>query len=137
MYTDDCVFLKPDGSEIKGGEKTFATLAEMYGPLTAQYTEPFYQIVTETEDGWDMIGQAWIYGNLPGEPASGEEKVKDLSGRTWEIKMSGGFRFQYVKDTGAIHDGIQMKTIQIMSDTAPVLKAMVGRGLVKAGDLGF
>jgi hypothetical protein len=85
-----------------------------------------------------MIGNAYIFGNLPGNPSASEPgKVQDIDGKQWDCKMVGGFRFQFVKDAGGPRDGMLMKKVQIMTDTAPVMMRMLGRGLVKPSDLGL
>ncbi|KAG9563049.1 hypothetical protein KCU71_g1147, partial [Aureobasidium melanogenum] len=135
LYTDDMELLKPDGSTVKGVKEAWAAVAQLYGPFTTQSTQPFYMVVTETDYGWEMIGQAWIYGNLLGEPAKGEQKVMDNSGKEWDVGMAGGFRFQYRKVDGAKHGDMLLQMVQIMSDTGPLLMRMMGRGLIKASDL--
>ena len=87
--------------------------------------------------GWELIGNAWIFGNFPGNPGPGEQKVKDIDGHEWDCKMAGGFRFQFVKDAGGPRDGILLKMVQIMTDSAPVMMKMLGRGLIKPADLGL
>ena len=47
--TDKFELLKPDGSQVHGGKEGWAAVAQMYGPLTAQRTQPFYMVTTETE----------------------------------------------------------------------------------------
>ncbi|KAK1044089.1 hypothetical protein LTR12_018153 [Friedmanniomyces endolithicus] len=137
LYTDDMELLKPDGSTVEGGKEAWAAVAQLYGPFTAQWTQPFCMVVTETDYGWEMIGQAWIFGDLPGEPANGEQKVKDGRGKEWDVGMAGTFRFQYRKVDGAKHGGMLLQMVQIMSDTAPLLMRMTGRGLLKLSDLGL
>lgn len=137
IYTDDFHLLKPDGSEVHEGKAAWAAVAELFGPLTTQKTIPFYMVVTETEYGWEMIGVANIFGNLPGQPKEGEVKVKDVYGGEWDVKMSGGFRFQYRKSDGAKYDGILCQMVQIFTDSAPIMMKMIGRGLVKPSDLGL
>lgn len=137
LYTSDLTLLKPDGSTVSGGEKSWAAVAELFAAYTTQWTEPYYMVVTDTDYGWEMIGNAKIYGNLPGEAAQGESKARDASGKEWDHAMSGGFRFQYVKGAGGPHDGILLKMVQITADSGPVLMKMLGRGLVKPADLGL
>lgn len=76
-------------------------------------------------------------GNFPGEPGPGEQKVKDIDGKDWDIKMAGGFRFQFTKDSKAPRDGILLQMVQIMTDSVPVVMKMMGRGLMKPADLGL
>jgi hypothetical protein len=137
IYTDDLELLKPDGTRVSGGKESWAAIAELFGAYTSQWTEPYYMVCTDTEYGWEMIGNAYIYGNLPGSPSAGETKVKDGNGKEWDHAMSGGFRFQFVKGTSGPHDGILLKMVQIAADSGPVLMKMLKRGLVKPADLGL
>lgn len=87
--------------------------------------------------GWEAIATAWIFGNLPGEPGPGEIKANDDGGKEWQCKLFGGFRFQFVKDSGGPRDGILLQMVQIATDTAPIMMRMLGRGLMKPKDLGL
>ena len=78
-----------------------------------------------------MIGQAWLHANLPGEPKTGERRVKDLSGKEWDVKIPGGFHFVYVKQEGAPHDGIVLARTEIMSDSMPAVQILMARGVMK------
>ena len=138
MYTDDATFLKPDGTHVHGGQACWASVTELFRPLTTQITIPFYMVVTETEYGWEMIGTANIFGNLPGTPAAGEApRVKDDYGKEWDVKMSGGFRFQYRKVDGAKYGNILLQMIQIFTDSGPLVTKMLKRGLLKPANLGL
>ncbi|KAJ9610008.1 hypothetical protein H2200_006338 [Cladophialophora chaetospira] len=138
IYTsDDFILLKPDGTEVKGGERAWAEVAQLFGPLTSQKTIPFHLISTETDYGWEMVGLANIFGNLPGNPAEGEAKDQDQYGQEWDVKMSGGFRFQYKKVEGAKYDDILLQRVEIFTDSGPVVSKLVRRGVLKASDLGF
>lgn len=79
-----------------------------------------------------MIGKANIYFNMVGAPTVGETKIKDPGGNEWDIMVPGMFHFQYVKDEKAKY-GVLLKRTEIASDSAPVLMALVKRGVVKLG----
>jgi len=69
----------------------------------------------DKDDGYELLGQALFYANLPGQPAAGEAKVKDLSGREWDFKIPAGFRFQFVKDSNAPNGhGLLMKRVDVI-----------------------
>jgi len=137
-HADDFSVLKPDGNEVEGGEQAWAAIKELYSPFTEHLHEPFFLSCHETDYGWEMIGQAMVYANLQGKQAAGEQKVKDLTGKEWDIKVPGGFRFQYVKDAKAKNGGgIVLRMTQIMSDSGPAMMGMMKRGLIKASDLGL
>ena len=49
IYDEDLKLLKPDGNEVHGGKAAWAEVAKLYGPFTAQRTQPVYMVTTETE----------------------------------------------------------------------------------------
>jgi hypothetical protein len=103
----------------------------MYQFFTSEFHEPYFLVTWDTKDGWEMIGQALLYANLPGEPTAQEKKVKDLQGREWDVKIPGGFHFEYVKQAGAPHDGIVLKRTEITSDSMPAVQILMARGVIK------
>lgn len=103
----------------------------MYQPCTSELHDPYNLITWETNDGWEMLGQAYFYANLSGEATSGEKKVKDQSGKEWDVKVRSAFRFLYVKKEGAAHGGIELKRTEIMSDSLPVVQILMARGVIK------
>lgn len=48
-YTDDMTLRRPDGSEVVGGKAAWADVAQTYGRFTAQHTQPYFMVTTETE----------------------------------------------------------------------------------------
>lgn len=137
-YSEDFTLYKADGAIVSGRDKSIAALREIYGPLTSKFHEVYYIVCTETTDGWAMIGQAKMFGNLNGNPAPGETKVKDLQGREWDMGVPAAFHFQYLKDAGAeSDDGIVMKKMEVMADSGVPMGIMLKRGLIQPKDLGL
>jgi hypothetical protein len=136
----DCETVLADGSRHRGREIANEAIKQVYGPLAAHLHEPFYLVVTEAGDGasWDMIGLAMVYANLSedGSGSGGEAKVKDLSGKEWDFKMPGAFKFHYVKDKEG-PDGIYLRRSELCSDSGVPMKLMLKRGLIGAKDLGL
>lgn len=136
-YTSDCTLQKADGSpEVSGRDEYISHIKAIYGPLTEQFHEPYFISATETDDGWEMLGQAKLFANLPGKPAQGETKAKDLSGKSWDVGVPSAFHFWYKKEKDG-PDGLAIKRTEIISDSAVPMKVMMGRGLIKASDLGL
>jgi hypothetical protein len=79
-----------------------------------------------------MLGQSNVFFNLPGNPAPGEKKVSDASGKQWDVSVMTAFHCLYVNAEG----GILLKRIEIMSDSSPPMKMMIKRGLVNPKELG-
>ena len=127
-HTEDFTFVRPDGVEFRGGEVAWAALAAYWGQFTAHKHDPQYANCVETEYGWEMIGEAIIYADLPGVPAEGEVKVKDRQGKGWDVRIPGGFRFQYKKEADAKDRGIKMQRTDLMSDSGPVWRILSRRG---------
>jgi hypothetical protein len=131
QFSADFTLVKPDGSSHTGNAPAFKESKSMYQFFTSEFHEPYFLVTWETPDGWDMIGQAHLFANLPGEATPQEEKVKDLQGREWDVKIPGAFVFQYVKQEGAPHDGIVLKRTEIMSDSMPAVQLLMARGVIK------
>jgi len=137
-YSKDWTLHKADGIKVSGRENSIAAAREIYGPLTSHFHEPYFAVITETADGWDMIGLAKVFGNLNGSPAAGEKKVKDLQGREWDMGVPGAFHLHYVKDPQAENGGgIVITKTEIMSDSGVGMGIMLKRGLIQAKDLGL
>lgn len=114
-----------------------------------------------------MLGNAFLYGALPGSPAAGESKVKDSTGKEWDIQIPGGFHFQFVKDDKAKNgNGFALKRTEVSlivdilsyllgsehkvgrheaniciakvtADTGPLILMLLRRGVMKPADLGL
>jgi hypothetical protein len=137
-YSKDWTLHMADGKIVSGRDAGIAALRQLYGPLTSHFHEPYFFVCHEVADGWDMIGQAMLFGNLNGNPAPGEKKVKDRQGREWDMGLPAAFHFHYVKDPEAENGGgIVLKRTEIMSDSGVPMGIMLGRGLIKAQDLGL
>ena len=133
-YTSDASVQKGDGSEYHGQEQTVAAIKEVYGPFTAYHHEPYFVMCSATDDGYEMLGQAKLFANLPGAPGAGESKVKDKSGKEWDLAVPAAFHFWYVHDEKA---GMAIKRTEIMSDGSVPMVIMLKRGLISAKDLGL
>jgi hypothetical protein len=131
--TSDVIFHKPTG-EVFSADKAIHAALEMYAPFSAHKHEPSGPICCwETANGWEMLGQATLFADLP---VPGGAKVhKDLSGKEWDLAMPGMFHFEYVKDKEAKYDGIRMKAQRTFSDSAPAMVEMIKRGMVKPEQL--
>lgn len=134
-YTEYChpewTLAQANGTVTHGAHESWAALKELYGNFTAFQHEPAFIIIWETEAGWDVIGLANVFVNLPGGSAQGEQKVKDVKGREWDLSAPGAFRFQYVKDDKAKHGGILLKRTDIFSDSGPAVVTLLKRGVLK------
>lgn len=82
-----------------------------------------------------MTGNAWAYVNLPGQSSAGN-KIKDLEGQEWDMRVPGGFHFVYAKDDSKA-GGIGLKSTKITSDSGPVVVELLKRGVIGPKDLGL
>lgn len=130
-HTSDFTLVKPDAAEIKGDEEAFEQVKGLYAPFTQEFHEPYFLVVWERQDGYEMLGQAHCFANCPGEPSQGEQKVKDLQGREWDVKIPGAFRFVYIKKDGAAHGDFELQRAEIMSDSMPAVQILLKRGVMK------
>jgi len=127
----DFTFVKPDGTVSTGQEEAFQQVKDLYAPFTKELHEPYFCVCWETQNGWEMLGQAHLFANCPGEPGPGESKVRDGQGREWHVKIPGAFHFTYVKRNGAAHGGIELSRTEIMSDSMPAVQILMQRGVLK------
>ena len=118
---------------LEGREKAIEAVKNLYGPLTAQSHQPYFLNCIESDAGYELLGLATPWADLPGEPAAGETKKKDRHGRAWDIGGPGCFRFNLVKDG----DGYLLSRIEIFADSGPILMVMPKRGVLSMKDHGF
>lgn len=133
LYAPDFTWVAPNGQATEGRDQALEVIKAQYMPLTAHWHEPFYQVCTETDYGYELIGSATMWANLAGEPAAGETKKHDKNGKAWDIAGPGGFRFHVVKNG----DGFLLKRMEVTADSGPIVMAMIRRGMLSAKDLGL
>ena len=131
----DFTLVKPDGTVFADHKQAFKESKAMYQFFTKEFHEPYFLVCWENDQGWQMFGQAHMFANLPGNPSAGEQKVKDLQGREWDVKIPGAFNFVYAKNPGAAHGGIEMTKAEIMSDSGPAVVNLLKRGVLKPEQL--
>lgn len=131
FHTDDYTFTKTDGTVLPPGEASWKGFLEGYAPFTEHLHEARYCCVYERNGGWEMVGVAYIYGNLH---VPGEKAKTDLTGRKWDVAVPGAFIFNCVKDPAG-PKGFKVKSTTLFGDTAPVVGEMIKRGMVKPEDL--
>jgi hypothetical protein len=137
-FTSDFALTKADGTSTVGVEKGINVLRETYGALTGHLHEPYYVVVNETNNGWEMLGQATLYANLPGTPVSGEVKIKDGEGKEWDMSVPSAFHFCYVRDESAKNGGgILISKEEMISDSGVAMAILLKRGVLVAKDLGL
>jgi hypothetical protein len=131
--TSNTIFIKSDGATFTGAESWEATKA-VYAPLAKFHHESYFLICVGTDYGWEGIGQATIYANLPGERGAGEPpRVRDkrASGEEeWDVAVPGAFRFEYVKNDQGMHDGIRVRKTEIMSDSLSIVMTLAKRVVI-------
>lgn len=136
-HASDFSLQKSDGSVIHGAEAAWHEgITVIYGPFAAHWHSPNFLVCSEMEGGWRMIGEANLYVNLSGK-GEGGKGVRDGEGREWDVMVPSAYSLEYVREEGAKHGGILLRSTKIFGDTAPVMKAMVEKGVVKKEDLGF
>lgn len=89
-HSDNYSYLKSDGTDIKsGGKDAWAGVGATYAPFTAHIHQPLFLMCIETDYGYEMQGQAWVFANFPGDVSAGEQKHKDgREGKEWDMKVN-------------------------------------------------
>ncbi|KAJ6263726.1 hypothetical protein Dda_2296 [Drechslerella dactyloides] len=131
FHTDDFTFTKTDGTVLPPGEASWKGWLEGYVFFTEHLHEARYVCVYERDGGWEMVGVANIYCNLP---VPGERTKTDLSGRKWDIVVPGSFIFNCVQDSAG-PKGFKVKSMTLFGDRVPAVAEMIKRGMVKPEDL--
>jgi hypothetical protein len=131
-HTPDFTIASADGTVSHGIKDAWAKLSETYGPLPKYSHQPTYINWYETDDGWEMIGSADVCMNLAGAAGSGGAK-SNRDGASWELKVPGAFKFNYVKHG----DSFLLKRTEIFSDSGPVVMSLLKKGVLKPSDLGL
>ncbi len=122
-HSDDFVYVK-NGAASAPGAPSWAKLVGDYALFVSHYHEPAFYTIHETATGWDLIGWANIFANLP-VPG---DKVRDALGREWDIKVPGAFHFVYVKDPSG-PKGLKLQRQELFVDGVAVGKEVVKRGI--------
>jgi hypothetical protein len=131
FHTDDFVYTKTDGTVLPAGEASWKGWLEGYAPFTKHLHEARYTCVYERDGGWEMVGVAIIYANLP---APGPKTKTDRSGQEWDVAAPGAFIFNCVEDEAG-PKGFKIKSMTVFGDGVPVVSEMMKRGMVKPEDL--
>ena len=79
QHSQDSTLVKPDGTTRNGNAQSFKEYKSMNQRFTSEFHEPYFRVTRETKDGWEMIGQAYFFANLPGEPTAQEKKGQELA----------------------------------------------------------
>lgn len=133
-HTDDFKYQKATGEVVSGAEKAFEALKETYAPFEGTSHEPNWLCCWETDNGWEMVGQAVMFANLKAPGGSGQVQT-DLSGKKWDVGVPSAFHFEYVKDPSGPAPGIKLKRSEVYGDSAPVVVEMLKRGMLKPEQL--
>ena len=137
-HTKDGSLALADGREFKGADEVWAALPLTYGPFVQYYHQPYFLNCFEIAKGYEMIGQATLFANLPGEAGGDEQKVTDNQGKKWDVAVPGAFRFIYHKEPSAKNGlGFLLHRSEIMADSGPVVVKLLKRGVMKPSDLGL
>lgn len=134
-FTADVTFQNENGSEFHGVDNVLAAVRQYYSPFTSLYHEPQSFMCTDTDDGFKIKGQAKLFGNLPGPAADGEIRVKDKTGKEWDIAIPGGWINEYVKYENEL--GWAIKRSEVPGDGGIVKDVLLKRGQISAKDLGL
>ena len=150
-HSPSYTYTKSTGETFSSGDASNKAVVETYAPFRANLHDPKFLVVWETEKGWEMFGVAVLYADLVAE---GEKKVRveisaievpfhpdkpvqatDQSGKQWDLAIPSAFKFRYVKDDAAEHDGILMESTSIFSDPTSAVVEMLKRGMLKPEQL--
>jgi hypothetical protein len=117
-----------NGVTTTGGEPAWNASLQVYSPFTSHFHEPKFAVIFETATGYELIGIANLFANLP---VPGEQTKADLSGKKWDVGAPGCFHFKYVKDAEG-PGGLKMSEQNLYGDGLGLVAPMVQRGIITA-----
>jgi hypothetical protein len=118
-------YTKSNGQTLSG-EAAVAALHSDYSLFAGYFHEPVFGSISDTEDGYRLIGWAKMFVDLPG---GGEKKHTDLQGREWECLAFGSFIFDVVKDASG-PQGFRVKALQMFADPTTILVEAIKRRII-------
>jgi len=132
FFAPEYVYTKSTGQVISGPDHAaFKQVIADYAMFAEYYHEPEFGVITETDNGYCLFGQAKMFVNLP---VPGEKKFEDLQGRKWECSAPGAFRV-YVKRDANGPQGLRFVSMQTFADPTPILGEAIKRGIITADAL--
>src|SRR5271154_4201870 len=60
-YADDFTYVMADGTVVQGRDKALDVIKGIYATFTAYTHIPFYGVCIEVSDGWELLGQAYMF----------------------------------------------------------------------------
>lgn len=79
---------------------------------------------------WLLLGLSKAYSLLPGVGQEGGEKAKSKDGKEWDVCVPAAYRFCFRKEEAAGVGGLLMSKTEVFSDSGPVVKMMMQKGLM-------
>jgi len=127
FYAPEFVYTKGTGEAFSGsGCAGFKEVIKHYSIFAEYSHEPVYGVITETDDGYCLLGQAKLFVNLP---VPGDKKFEDVHGRKWECEAQGAYRVYVKRDAGG-PQGFLFTSLQVFSDPTPILSEAIKRGII-------
>jgi hypothetical protein len=114
--TTDASFQNTDGSESYGAESISTAAKGIFGRFASFYHEPQLTVCIEADDEFHTLCQVKLYGTLLSAPAAGAGKVKDRSGKEWDVAIPGCYFSVIVYDDKAANGlGMALKRAEFMA----------------------
>ena len=104
-YHEDFSVNTPHAEKHTHGHGAFADSVGKFfiGPFKEFKHLDYTRTAVQTKEGWDMYTRAEIYANLKGDPLPHERRIKDDSGREWDVVVPVFYYHELIKVQGAPH----------------------------------
>ncbi|KAI9768514.1 MAG: hypothetical protein M1839_004036 [Geoglossum umbratile] len=111
----DASLQNSDGSEILGLESVSTAVNGIYERFASFYHEPQLTVCIKVDDGFNTLCQLKIYASLLSAPAAGASKVRDNSGKEWDVAIPGCYYNVITYDDKAANGlGMTFKRVEFM-----------------------
>ncbi|KAF2396962.1 hypothetical protein EJ06DRAFT_533675 [Trichodelitschia bisporula] len=119
FFTSDFKYQRMNGMTYSG-ENAWIEIDVIYAVFAEAKHEPSGTVVAwETEKGWEMMGQFFMWANLRGPPtplSKGDSWAIDSEGREWDRTGLAMFYFKFVKDPSALHGGLHINECRMWAE---------------------
>jgi len=125
FFAPEFVYTKSTGQAFSGNQGFKQVVAD-YALFAEHFHEPEGGVITETDNGYCLMGHVKLFVNLP---VPGDKKFEDLQGRKWECVSQAAFKV-YVKKDADGPEGLRFVSMQTFADPTPILAEAIKRGVI-------
>ncbi|KAK6541498.1 hypothetical protein TWF694_007306 [Orbilia ellipsospora] len=126
-HTTDFTYTGETGATSTGLD-AFEKSRQLYITLLSKFCHrPHFGIIKETDDGYECLGLADLYGNYKVD--TGVKKVTDSDGQQWDFKAPASHRLKFRKDSKS-PTGLKLSGMTVYANALPIFAGAVHRKML-------